>query len=281
MFKTLEDINLRPKVFGAYTAESLWSDSYRAKQMLAFHLNEHIDVSSRNYDFIEASVQWIKNEFALGSDSRICDFGCGPGHYTSRFARLGANVTGIDCSASSIEYAKKKASELGLNIEYIKANYLDVDLPRQYDLITMIMCDFCALSPTQRKSLLAKFSELLSSVGKLVMDVYSTNSFAEKEEFARYDRNYLNHFWYQEDYYCFSNTFKYEKEKVILDMYSLFTQSDKSEVVYNWLQCFNLETLTQELAGAGLKVQAVYSDVCGNEYNSNHTEFAVVVERDT
>lgn len=281
MFKTLEEINLRPKVFGAYTAESLWSDSYRAKQMLAFHLNENIDVSSRNHNFIDTSVQWMKNEFALGSGSKICDFGCGPGLYTSRFASLGADVTGIDFSASSIEYAINKASELGLNIEYIKANYLHVSLPKQYDLITMIMCDYCALSPVQRKLLLAKFSELLSSAGKLIMDVYSTSSFEAKEELAAYERNHLNHFWYEEDYYCFSNTFKYEKEKVILDKYSLFPQSGESEVVYNWLQCFSLDTLKQELAGAGLKVQAVYSDVCGNDYNSNLSEFAVVVEKDT
>ncbi|AJQ94777.1 class I SAM-dependent methyltransferase [Gynuella sunshinyii] len=279
MFKTLEEINLRPKIFGAYTAESLWSDSHRAKQMLTFHLNEHIDVSSRNHKFIESSIEWMKEEFALNIGSKICDFGCGPGLYTSKFARLGADVTGIDFSASSIEYANEKASELGLNIKYINANYLDVSLPTQYDLITMIMCDFCALNPKQRASLLAKFSDLLSHSGKLVMDVYSVSSFDAKEEVSGYERNHLNHFWYQEDYYCFSNTFKYEEEKVILDKYSLFTQSGKSEVVYNWLQCFSLETLKQELANAGLRVQAVYSDVCGNNYNPNLTEFAVVVER--
>lgn len=277
MFKTLEEINVRPEVFGQYTAESLWSDSYRSKQMLAFHLNEHIDVSSRNHRFIEASVEWIAKQFAIDSESKVCDFGCGPGLYASKFAGLGADVTGIDFSASSIEYAKNEALKLGLNIEYIKVNYLDVSLTKQFDLITMIMCDFCALSPKQRKSLLLKFREILSSNGKLLLDVYSINSFISREESSFYEKNHLNHFWYEEDYYCFSNTFKYDSEKVILDKYSLFSQAGRCEVVYNWLQCFSVETLKQEFEDAGLRVQAVYADVCGHEYHSELTEFAVVV----
>ncbi len=280
MFKNLEKINLKPKVFGEYTAESLWADSHRAKQMLAFHLNEHVDISSRNHSFIDKSVQWIADKFTIGKGSEVCDFGCGPGLYTTKLADLGANVTGIDFSAHSLEYARDTASRLGLKIEYIKANYLDVSLPeKQFDLITMIMCDFCALSPEQRKLLLNKFSELLSSNGKILIDVYSAQFFIEKEESATYEKNQLNHFWSDEEYYGFVNTFKYDAEQVTLDKYSIFTQSGHSEVVYNWLQCFDLEALKQEFAESGLLVTAVYSDVAGKAYNPALTEFAVVVEK--
>lgn len=44
---------------------------------------------------------------------------------------------------------------------------------------------------------------------------------------------------------------------MVLDNYSLVTQSGRSEVVYNWLQYFDLEALKQELEGAGFKVQAM------------------------
>lgn len=279
MFKKLQEVNARPTVFGAYTAESLWSDSYRANQMLSFHLNEHIDVSSRNHQFIESSVEWIKQQFSIGAESRVCDFGCGPGLYANKLAGLGAEVTGIDFSIRSIEYASDQAYKLGLNVEYIKANYLDVSLTKQYDLITMIMCDFCALNPKQRKSLLIKFYELLSSDGRILLDVYSLSAFEAKEESAGYEKNHLNHFWFEEDYYCFSNTFKYDDEKVMLDKYSLFTESGKSEVVYNWLQCFDIESFQRELVGTGLRVQSVFADVSGNEYDSDKSEFAVIIEK--
>lgn len=279
MFDRLEEINARPEVFSVYTAESLWSDAHRANQMLAFHLNEHVDVSSRNHKFIETSVGWMGEQFSIGNGFKVCDFGCGPGLYTSKLAHLGAEVTGVDFSANSIEYAKTEASKLGLSIEYINANYLDVQLTGQFDLITLIMCDFCALSPQQRKSLLMKISKFLSPKGKLLLDVYSIRSFEGREESAGYEKNHLNHFWYEEDYYCFCNTFKYENEKVILDKYSLFSQSGKNEVVYNWLQCFDIESLKSELTDAQLTVQSIYSDVCGNEYDSDLTEFAVVIEK--
>ena len=64
-----------------------------------------------------------------------------------------------------------------------------------------------------------------------------------------------------------------------LDQNSLFPESDKHEVVYNWLQCFDPGFLQKELEGTGLEIKSVYSDVCGNEYDSTLTEFAVVMEK--
>ena len=48
MFEELERINERPEPFQYYTASDLWADEHTSKQMLSFHLNEAIDVSSRN-----------------------------------------------------------------------------------------------------------------------------------------------------------------------------------------------------------------------------------------
>jgi hypothetical protein len=59
MFKELREINLRPTPFQFYTANELWADEHTSKQMLEYHLNESIDVSSRNKKFIECSVEWI------------------------------------------------------------------------------------------------------------------------------------------------------------------------------------------------------------------------------
>jgi hypothetical protein len=60
MFKLIEEINSRPRPFQFYTAEKLWTDEHTSKQMLQFHLNESIDVSSRNKEFIDRSVEWIR-----------------------------------------------------------------------------------------------------------------------------------------------------------------------------------------------------------------------------
>ena len=278
-FNQLEAINRKPVLYEAYTADSLWADAHRSKQMLAFHLDEDIDISSRKLKFIDKSVAWMASEFSLGTRSRICDFGCGPGLYTSRFARLGAAVTGIDFSASSIGYAKTQAASLGLDIAYIHANYLDANLPGSYDLITMIMCDFCALSKNQRGRLLGIFRETLADGGKVILDVYSASAFEKKEETRSFEKNQLGHFWFEEEYYGFLNTFKYPQCRVILDKYSLFTESGRTETVYNWLQHYDPDSLKRELAASGFTVKSVYSDVAGGVYDPAHSEFAVVIEK--
>ena len=74
----------------------------------------------------------------------------GPGLYTSSFAKRGkAKVTGIDFSSNSIKYARQTAEKEELKIDYICQNYLEFNTDKKFDLITMIMCDFCALSPEQ------------------------------------------------------------------------------------------------------------------------------------
>ena len=278
MFKELKEINSHPSPFQFYTADELWTNEHTSKQMLEYHLNESIDVSSRNKNFIGRSVEWIVSHFGVDNKTEIADFGCGPGLYTTRLAERGAKVTGIDFSENSINYAKKVADERNLDITYVVKNYMDYETTDNYDLITMIMCDFCALSPGQRKVMLSKFHSFLKPGGFVLLDVYSLNSFNQKEESATYEKNQLYGFWSPDDYYGFVNTFKYEKEKVILDKYTLIEESRK-RIVYNWLQYFSKESVRNEFEENGFKVAELYSDVAGRTFDSESTEIAIVAKK--
>lgn len=277
MFNELKEINSRPKPFEFYTADELWTNEHTAQKMLEFHLHESIDAASRNHGFIERSVEWIVTHLGVNDITAIADFGCGPGLYATRLAEQGAKVTGIDFSENSLNYAKRVAEKKGLSINYIHTDYLDFETEDRFDLITMIMCDFCALSPTQRKSLLSKFRSLLKPGGSVLLDVYTLNSFDQKEESATYEFNQLNSFWSPEDYYCFVNTFKYEEEKVILDKYTIF-EKERRRVVYNWLQHYSKDSLNKELEENGFTVEELYSDVAGGTFFSEAKEMAVVAK---
>jgi len=278
LFKELKEINSRPTPFQFYTADELWTDEHTSKQMLEYHLNESIDASSRNKSFIERSVEWIVSHFEVDKNTEIADFGCGPGLYTTMLAEQGAMVTGIDFSENSLKYAKQIAADKGLKTNYILTNYLEFETANRFDLITMIMCDFCALNPEQRKKMLSKFNSLLKPGGSVLLDVYSLNTFNQKEESATYELNQLNGFWSQENYYCFVNTFKYEKEKVILDKYTIIEESRK-RVVYNWLQCYSKDSIRNEFEENGFKVEELYSDVAGKAFTSESTEIAIVAKK--
>ena len=279
MFEKLEEINRKPDVFETYTAESLWTNKYRSKQMLTYHLNKNIDLSSRNIEFIDHSSSWIVDHFQLGPGKSVCDFGCGPGLYASRLAKSGAKVTGLDFSENSIRYAEEQAENSKQEINYIHVNYLEFEPEEQYNLIIMIMCDFCVLSPAQRGILLNKFQECLKDDGAILLDVYSMAAYEAREEYSLYEKNQLSHFWCEDDYYCFVNIFKYDDAAVVLDKYTIFQENGKAETVYNWLQYFSPESLAEELSEAGFTVTQIYKDVAGRPHSEQRSEFAVVITR--
>ena len=278
MFKELKEINSRPTPFQFYTADELWTNEHTSMKMLEYHLNESVDLSSRNKDFIASSVKWIVSHFEIDENKSIADFGCGPGLYTTSLAENNANVTGIDFSKRSINYARNIADQKGLNINYFQQNYLEFDTKERFDLITMIFCDFCALSPKQRNTMLLKFYSLLKPNGSVLLDVHSLNIFNQKEETATYELNQLNGFWSSNDYYAFMNTFKYEQEKVTLDKYTIIEESQK-RVVYNWLQYFSKDTLKKEFVDVGFKIDKIYSDVAGKIFTPETPDIAIVARK--
>jgi SAM-dependent methyltransferase len=278
LFAELKEINARPEPFEFYTAGDLWTDEYTSGRMLAYHLDENVDVSSRNMDFIRRSVAWMVSRFDISPETRIADFGCGPGLYAARLAESGAKVTGIDFSGRSIAYARKAAEERSLDIEYIHQNYLEFETKKRFDLILMIMCDYCALSPDQRREMLKKFHKFLRPHGRVLLDAYSLAAFDGREEAATYGEGLLDGFWSKNSYYGFLNTFKYEPEKVVLDKYTI-VEADRMRTLYNWLQYFSPKALEQEFARARFSIEGFYADVAGTPHHGDASEFAVVARK--
>ncbi|MHC3994294.1 class I SAM-dependent methyltransferase [Thiomicrolovo sp. ZZH C-3] len=275
MYQTLKRINMRPQPYSAYTAETLWNDPYTSQKMLEYHLNPDIDAASRSKAFIDRSVSWIAQHFGLHRASRIGDFGCGPGLYTSQFAALSDHVTGLDFSESSLAYAKAHTPE----VDYVLGNYLDYESSIRFDLITMIMCDFCALSPGQRARLLQKFHTLLADGGSVLLDVYALNAYDKRTEQAIYEHNQLDGFWSEQDYFAFVNTFKYDETNVILDRYRIYVEDGQEKEIYNWFQHFSYAALTAEIEANGFVISERFANVAGDPFHETSNEFAVVLKR--
>jgi SAM-dependent methyltransferase len=268
----------RPVPFSVYTADALWADPHTSEQMLKFHLNPEIDVSSRRASFIDESAEWMIRHFGLSAGKRVLDFGCGPGLYASRLASCGARVAGVDFSPTSIAYARKQAADSGHHISYHKANYLEYEPDGEFDLIIMIMCDFCAMSPKQRSEMLRKFASYLSLEGRVVFDVYSLLAYDQKQETVVFEKDLLNGFWSSTPYFGFLASFKYDAERVSLDKYTIVEEREQRQV-FNWLQYFSPESLKQELLEHGLVVESVLGNVAGHPFDPQGTEFSVVAKR--
>lgn len=275
LFAHLQEIVEKPQPFEYYTTPQLWDDPHVSKGMLDAHLDPSHDAASYRKEFIDRAVEWMAARFDISQETRICDFGCGPGLYTTAFAERGAVVTGIDLSRRSISYARDVAARRELSIEYILQNYLEFSTDRTYDLITMISCDFPVLSPGQRRRLLGTFHTILAENGAILLDVDSMKRFAAASEGTAYKFYPEGGFWSAEPHHVFENAFKYEQEKVLLEKYTI-VERDRTRNIFNWHQCYSLQSLQALFGENGLQVEACYSNIAGDRYDDGSTVIAVV-----
>ena len=235
-----------PEPFSRMTIEDLWTDPHVAQKMLAAHLDPSVDRASRRPESIAQMVQWIDDQVGLRGKN-VCDLGCGPGLYATAFAKLGAFVTGLDFSRTSIEYAKTQS---GKNCHFRVANYLKDVLPDNSDVVTLIYCDYCALGQPDRKLLLNRIARILKSGGCLVFDVLNEASFPQESTGFDISANLMGGFWSVNDYIGMKNSTLYPDASVTLDRF-LIVEPERQREIYNWLQYFSEDLIRRELTEAG------------------------------
>ena len=276
-FDFLAEFCQRPEVWSAYTADRLWQDEHISQRMLELHLNPEAELASRPLAFIDRSTEWIKSRFGLDASQTVFDYGCGPGLYASRFAATGANVTGIDYSRRSIDHATEHAAAHNLGVNYVRADYLSWDSPCQADLITLIFCDLCALSPKRRSTLFGKIQRHLKPQGQVLLDVCSPAQFETRTEQTVCQPNLLDGFFSPNEYFGLQATFRYDDERVTLDKYAI-VEPDETRFFYNWLQYYTVGELQAELQQYGFQADEVYANVAGDSYDAESPVFAVVAQ---
>jgi SAM-dependent methyltransferase len=257
----------------------LWTDPYISQRMLELHLDPALELASRSEAFIRSSIEWIASRFPIESGLRVADFGCGPGLYTTPLARRGARVTGIDFSERSIRYARERAAQEGLDVEYVLGDYLDYRADEPFDLILMIFLDFGALDPTRRRRLLEIFRGSLKSGGSLLLDVPTLARFDTIYETRSYEYVAGDGFWAAGPHFVFHNSVKYAAENVLLNKYSI-VQPDRLRESFHWMQCYSLKSLAREFADNGFQITAHYGNVAGVAYESASQELAIVAQKD-
>jgi len=275
VFSELALINERPVPFSRMTIADLWTDPHVSEQMLRYHLDGSVAVSSATTETIDATVAWLTERFGLVRGSRVLDLGCGPGLYTIRLARAGVEVVGVDFSSRSIAYAREAAQREHLPVDYVHDDYLRWETAGHFDLVVMIMRDFSALAPDQRTGLLRKIARWLTPDGAFVFDVDSTVRLAMTNESSSYEFAPSGGFWSAAPCFEFHNWFVYPDAGVTLDKI-VIVETARTRTLYNWIATFSPERLAAELDAAGLTAEAFYGNVAGAAFDPESPEFAAV-----
>lgn len=276
MFKSINTAVEKPPIY-TKTNTAFWNDEYISKQMLKAHLNPEFEGASRKLTFIEQSVAWIKDIVPPVEYPSLLDVGCGPGIYAEKFSNAGYQVTGIDFSKRSIDYAQNSASIKELDITYYYQDYLAMKMNAVYDFATMIYCDYGALSTTDRQILMGTVYQHLKYGGKFLLDVFSMTKYNEFQEKQTWELCHNGGFWREDEHLQLNRCYKYS-DNVTLEQTTII--SDKEMVTYYlWNTYFTKETLIKEAKESGFKVCELFGDVAGQVYNKNNSTIAILLEK--
>jgi len=228
----------KPKIYEK-SSVFMWTDKHISKQLLDIHLNPDIDLGSRKKSTIEKTANWILETQKEKGKLTILDLGCGPGLYAEIFAKKGHNVTGIDISKNSIEYAKKSAKDKRLDITYLNTSYLEENLQLDnYDLVVLIFTDLGVLTPTERESLLKLISRVLKKGGTFIFDVLKDQEIEKKTSPKTWEVS-KGGFWKETPYLALSESFLYKEEKVILFQHNILDAEGNIETYRFWTHLFS------------------------------------------
>lgn len=96
---------------------------------------------------------------------KVLDLGCGTGINSVWLAKHEFEVTGLDLSPTAIEKAQARATEENLDIHFLAADFLQVDLPTGFDLVFDRGCFHCFDTDADKTECAKRIAELLNEEG--------------------------------------------------------------------------------------------------------------------
>jgi len=276
MFTHLAAIMKKPALYERGTTE-LWTDEHISKGMLEAHLNPDLDAATRKHATVQEIVNWIGTVAPAEQYRDLLDLGCGPGIYAEEFHKAGYLVTGMDFSERSINYAQNSAYEKSLSITYHNCNYLTMEFKEQFDLITIIYCDFGVLSTKDRVKLLTKIHAALKPGGLLIFDVFTQQQYSDRREYKSWEYAEKG-FFSAEPHVCLNSLYWYDELNTFCNQYIIITEREVRHINV-WGHTFTKEELSHDLSAAGFITKSIYGNMIGVNYCDSGKEICVVAQK--
>ena len=255
-----------------------WDDPYISKSMLEAHLNQTHDGASRKNAEIEKTVCNLITSRFLKTGDRVLDLGCGPGLYSSRLCFEGMKVTGIDLSRRSIDYARAQADRDGHDIDYICADFFNIDYEGIFDAVLQVYGEICTFSDDKRDMLLILVRRALKDDGIFIFDV-STRELRMREGLK--NRWYFSEggFWRPGRHFVLEEGFDYPENDTWLNQYIIADEDGTVKVYRLWLHDYSLEIISRILEKNGFKVEQAWNSLSGELYSKGGDWIAIAARK--
>ena len=132
----------------------------------------HLLYSNRSEDEAANFISKVVDKLKMPQKAKILDVACGKGRHSRTLAKLGFDVTGIDLSVNSIEYAKQFENEhLHFEVWDMRKMYKH----QQFDYVVNLFSSFGYFDDEHDDAAaIAAFAENLKSGGTVLIDYINT-----------------------------------------------------------------------------------------------------------
>lgn len=90
---------------------------------------------------------------SVPKSGRLLELGCGAGNLSVGFAQLGYQVTGVDIAPSAVEWARERAKDQQLTIDFLVDNVVELTQLKlnDFDLVIDSHCLHCIIGDDRRR----------------------------------------------------------------------------------------------------------------------------------
>lgn len=270
--------HLKPPEMFSSSPQNIWNVDKLNDLIINSHLDDDTYGGSYSKNFRESIIKFIV-EIAPSEDYKnLLDLGCGPGLYSNELCIQGYNVTGVDYSKNSIEYARNIATINNLSIDYIVKDILEYKPSKHFDIIIMVFEILNTFDSKQRKRLINNIYNSLNNGGLFIFDVpsrYRWNLIQEMSVWSSQERynKYIDYEYLQ----LFSNI-KYE-DGLLLNRSNYIFSDESIYTFYDWIQHFTKKSIVEEVENSGFTVKGVYGDMAGNKLRDDSSTISLLCEK--
>ncbi len=253
-----------------------WADPYISARLLEFHLDGSTPAASRVPADLDAAVANLAVHDLAGPGIRLLDLGTGPGLIAHRLARAGTAVTGVDLSERSLAYARARAEEDGLAIDYRLQDFTRLTDEGAYDVAFQSYLELSTFDDATLGRILAGVHRALVPGGAFVFDVQTPRTFALRDRPRTWSVEHGG-LWRPGTHLVLTQRVAYP-EGVHLEQY-VVVDADGPTTYRMWFRAFTPETLTDLLQRAGFTVEHLWGSLAGEPASDESPELAVLARR--
>jgi len=235
-----------------------------------FNTEEYLNVyRHRNEEDAKNLFNLIRKNIVLENGSKVLDLACGAGRHSILFAKNGFDVTAVDISDNLLNVARKTAEEFKLNINFIKNDLRKLDLTDKFHLIINLFTSFGYFESDDENDEVIKIaSQHLVDNGYFVMDFFNIIYLKNNLIPISYDKI--------EDG-IIKQERAMEGNRIVKKI--IITRRAVEKRYFESVRTFTKGELAFLFEDNGLKVQSIYGDYLGNNFEEESSPRIIIIAK--